>query len=103
MTRFSRNPKWPFTPTAALRRSPLAKGLGHKRADPRHFPASFRSGRASDFNPHSLRSMLVRHYMEVDLSPAQVKAVSQSLGHSDALLVQIFSLENMCYEINALN
>jgi len=29
--------------------------------------------------------MLVRHYMEMDLSPAQVKAVSQSLGHSDVL------------------
>jgi len=36
-------------------------------------------------NPHSLRSMLVRRYMEMDLSPAQLKAVSQSLGHSDVL------------------
>jgi integrase len=36
-------------------------------------------------NPHSLRAMLVRHYMRMDLTPAQAKAVSQSLGHSDVL------------------
>jgi integrase len=36
-------------------------------------------------HPHSLRSMLVRRYMEMNLSPAQFKAVSQSLGHSDVL------------------
>jgi integrase len=36
-------------------------------------------------NPHLMRDMLVHRYMEMDLTPAQLKAVSQSLGHSDVL------------------
>jgi integrase len=36
-------------------------------------------------NPHSLRAMIVHRYMEMGLTPAQLKAVSQSLGHSDVL------------------
>jgi integrase len=36
-------------------------------------------------NPHLMRDMLVHRYMEMELSPAQLKAMSQSLGHSDAL------------------
>jgi integrase len=36
-------------------------------------------------NPHSLRAMIVRRYMEMGLTSAQLKAVSQSLGHSDVL------------------
>jgi integrase len=36
-------------------------------------------------NPHSLRAMLVHRYMQMDLSPAQFKAVSQSLGHSEVM------------------
>jgi integrase len=36
-------------------------------------------------NPHQMRDMLVHAYMAMDLTPAQLKAVSQSLGHSDVL------------------
>ena len=37
------------------------------------------------FNPHSLRDMLVRHAMTLDLSPETMKAWSQNLGHADVL------------------
>lgn len=37
------------------------------------------------YNPHSFRDMLVRHAMSLDLRPAQMKAWSQNLGHSDVL------------------
>lgn len=36
-------------------------------------------------NPHLMRDMLAHAYMAMDLTPAQLKAVSQSLGHSDVL------------------
>ena len=36
-------------------------------------------------NPHQMRDMLVHAYMAMDLTPAQLKAVSQSLGHADVL------------------
>jgi integrase len=49
------------------------------------FRRAFKAAGLPYRNPHSLRAMLVRHYMEMDLSPAQVKAVSQSLGHADVL------------------
>jgi integrase len=49
------------------------------------FRRAFKAAGLAYRNPHSLRSMLVRRYMEMDLSPAQLKAVSQSLGHSDVL------------------
>lgn len=37
------------------------------------------------FNPHSFRDMLVRHAMTLDLTPEEMKAWSQNLGHSDVL------------------
>ncbi|WP_126176981.1 tyrosine-type recombinase/integrase [Tsuneonella rigui] len=37
------------------------------------------------FNPHSLRDMLVHHAMRLDLTPAQMKAWSQNLGHEAVL------------------
>lgn len=37
------------------------------------------------FNPHSFRAMLVRHAMELDLTPEAMKAWSQNLGHADVL------------------
>ena len=37
------------------------------------------------YNPHSFRDMLVRHAMTLDLSPEQMKAWSQNLGHADVL------------------
>jgi len=37
------------------------------------------------FNPHSFRDMLVRHAMTLDLTPEEMKAWSQNLGHADVL------------------
>ena len=37
------------------------------------------------YNPHSFRSMLVRHAMTLDLTPEAMKAWSQNLGHADVL------------------
>jgi integrase len=37
------------------------------------------------FNPHSFRDMLVRHAMAPELTPEQMKAWSQNLGHADVL------------------
>ncbi len=37
------------------------------------------------FNPHSFRDMLVRHAMTLDLTPEEMKAWSQNLGHNDVL------------------
>jgi site-specific recombinase XerC len=36
-------------------------------------------------NPHSLRGMMVRHIMTLDLTPEELKAWSQNIGHSDPL------------------
>jgi len=49
------------------------------------FRRSFEAAGLSYFNPHSFRSMLVRHAMTLDLSPEEMKAWSQNLGHSDVL------------------
>lgn len=37
------------------------------------------------FNPHSFRDMLVRYAMTLNLSPEEIKAWSQNLGHADVL------------------
>lgn len=37
------------------------------------------------FNPHSFRDMLVRHFMALNLSAEEMKAISQNLGHADVL------------------
>jgi hypothetical protein len=37
------------------------------------------------YNPHSFRDMLVRHAMTLDLTPEEMKAWSQNIGHSDVL------------------
>jgi len=37
------------------------------------------------FNPHSIRDMLVRHAMTLNLSAEAMKAWSQNLGHADVL------------------
>lgn len=36
-------------------------------------------------NPHSLRAMMVRHIITLDLTPEELKAWSQNIGHSDPL------------------
>jgi integrase len=37
------------------------------------------------FHPHSIRHALIRHAMALDLSPEEMKAWSQNLGHTDVL------------------
>jgi integrase/recombinase XerC len=47
------------------------------------FRNAFATAKLPYFNPHSFRTMLVRHAMTLDLSPEAMKARSQNLGHSD--------------------
>lgn len=49
------------------------------------FRAAFTAAGLPYFNPHSFRSMLVRHAMALGLSPEGLKAWSQNLGHADVL------------------
>ncbi|WP_394659256.1 tyrosine-type recombinase/integrase [uncultured Novosphingobium sp.] len=49
------------------------------------FRRAFEGAGLPYFNPHSFRDMLVRHAMTLDLSPEEMKAWSQNLGHSDVL------------------
>jgi integrase len=49
------------------------------------FRQAFASAGLPYFNPHSFRSMLVRHAMSLNLSAEAVKAWSQNLGHADVL------------------
>ena len=49
------------------------------------FKRAFEAAGLPYYNPHSLRNMLVRHAMTLDLSPEQMKAWSQNLGHADVL------------------
>lgn len=49
------------------------------------FHRAFASAGLPYFNPHSFRAMLVRHAMTLGLSPEQMKAWSQNLGHTDVL------------------
>ncbi|HTN60029.1 MAG TPA: tyrosine-type recombinase/integrase [Devosia sp.] len=49
------------------------------------FRRAFAAAALPYYNPHSFRDMLVYHAMALDLSPEQMKAWSQNLGHSDVL------------------
>jgi len=49
------------------------------------FRRAFAAASLPSFNPHSFRDMLVRHAMTRDLTPEQMKAWSQNLGHADVL------------------
>ena len=49
------------------------------------FKRTFAAADLPYFNPHSFRDMLVHHAMGLDLTPEQMKAWSQNLGHSDVL------------------
>ena len=49
------------------------------------FKSAFEGAGLPYFNPHSFRSMIIRHAMTLDLSPEEMKALSQNLGHSDVL------------------
>ncbi len=49
------------------------------------FRRAFEGAGLPYFNPHSFRDMLVHYAMTLDLSPEEMKAWSQNLGHSDVL------------------
>lgn len=49
------------------------------------FRRAFEGAGLPYYNPHSFRDMLVRHAMMLDLTPEEMKAWSQNLGHSDVL------------------
>ena len=49
------------------------------------FRRAFAAAGLPYFNPHSFRDMLVRHAMTLDLTPEEMKAWSQNLGHADVL------------------
>ena len=49
------------------------------------FRRGFAAGGLPYFNPHSFRDMLVCHAMMLDLTPEEMKAWSQNLGHNDVL------------------
>ncbi len=49
------------------------------------FKRAFATAGLPYYNPHSLRTTLVRHAMGLGLSPEAMKAWSQNLGHSDVL------------------
>lgn len=49
------------------------------------FRRAFDAAGVAYFNPHSFRSMLVRHAMTLDLRPDAMKAWSQNLGHAEVL------------------
>lgn len=68
----------------------VAAGLARKGwagSDPVRaiFKRAFADAGLPYFNPHSLRAMLVSYYMAMNLTPAQMKAVSQSLGHTEVM------------------
>ncbi len=49
------------------------------------FRRAFTAAGLPYFNPHSFRDMLVRYAMTLKLSPEEMKAWSQNLGHADVL------------------
>jgi integrase len=69
-----------FVP-ADLSRKPWASSEPVREA----FHRAFAAADLPYFNPHSLRTMLVRHAMNLGFSPEQMKALSQNLGHADVL------------------
>lgn len=50
-----------------------------------YFKAFESAGLPPHYNPHSFREVLVRHAKTLDLTPEEMKAWSQNLGHSDVL------------------
>ena len=49
------------------------------------FKRAFQSAGLPYYNPHSFRDMLVHHAFTLNLSPEQMKAWSQNLGHADVM------------------
>lgn len=49
------------------------------------FRKAFAAAGLPYYSPHSFRDMLVRHAITLDVTPEQLKAWSQNLGHADVL------------------
>lgn len=95
----SRGPDDPLFPATAITLGPdggfISHGLaleGWSTTGPIRdiFRAAFTSAGLSYFNPHSIRDMLVRHIMTLDLPLETLKSWSQNLGH-EGLLTTITS------------
>jgi integrase len=69
-----------FAP-AGLSRKPWASSEPVREA----FRRAFKAANLPYFNPHSLRTMMIRHATALNLTPEQMKAWSQNLGHADVL------------------
>lgn len=69
-----------FAP-AALSRKPWASSEPVREA----FRRAFAAADLPYFNPHSLRTMMIRHVMALDLTPEQFKSWSQNLGHAGVM------------------
>jgi integrase len=69
-----------FVPVGLLRQ-------GWATSDPVRdiFRKAFEGAGLPYYNPHSFRDMLVRHGMSLKLTPEEMKAWSQNLGHADVL------------------
>ena len=85
------DPLFPATAMGLDEAGAFGRRASHGRAGRRPGPSGKSSGAgfaAADlpyFNPHSFRDMLVRHAMALDLTPEEMKAWSQNLGHTDVL------------------
>jgi site-specific recombinase XerD len=69
-----------FVPTGLLRQGWSSTGPVRDV-----FRSAFALAGLPYYNPHSFRSMIIRHAMTLDLTPEEMKALSQNLGHSDVL------------------
>jgi integrase len=69
-----------FAPTGLLRQ--FWGSTGPVRDVFRH---AFADAGLPYYNPHSFRMMIIRYAMTLDLTPEEMKALSQNLGHSDVL------------------
>lgn len=86
-----RNPLFPKTQTGldshggfapvGITREPWASGDRAREI----IQGAFAAVGLPKFHPHSIRHALIRHAMSLDLSPEEMKAWSQNLGHTDVL------------------
>lgn len=78
-------PKWGWAKVAdspaGLLRNPWASSEPVREA----FRRAFEAANLPYCNPHSLRTMMIRHATSLNLTPEQMKAWSQNLGHADVL------------------
>lgn len=79
-TRIGLDPMHGFAPAGLERRCWHGTGAINEI-----FRRAFAHAHLPYFNPHSFRAMLVRHAMTLDLTPEEMKAWSQNLGHANVM------------------